>query len=95
MSQLKERNMICRTLLAVCIGLLVVFEQCSSQGDATLPFLLIPPSAEMNGMGETSVAVFSDDPLAMITNPAQLGMQSLSTHVSSGYNYANWLPRFH
>jgi hypothetical protein len=46
----------------------------------------------MNGMGETSVAVFSDDPLAMITNPAHLGMQSLRSNFSLGGNYSELLP---
>jgi hypothetical protein len=68
---------------------------CHAQaGGTAMPFLIISPNAEANGMGETSVAVMTDDPLALITNPAHLGMQLLDNRFSFGYNHSKWLPGF-
>jgi hypothetical protein len=61
-------------------------------GETAVPFLLISPLTEANGMGEASVAISTDDPLAFITNPAQIGMGGHNRSVSFGYNYAEWLP---
>lgn len=76
------------------IGYIVLTASCFAQGETAVPFLLISPSAEANGMGETSVAILTDDPLAPMTNPAQLGMLSLENYFSYGYNFSNWLPDF-
>jgi hypothetical protein len=59
---------------------------CYAQESVSVPFLLFSPSAISSGMGETSVAVITSDPLASISNPAHLGMQSLSTSFSIGGN---------
>lgn len=68
---------------------------CFAQVSPTaLPFLLISPSTEANGMGEASVANHTDDPLALVTNPAHLGIVSQNNYFSSGYHFANWLPAF-
>lgn len=45
-------------------------------------------------MGEASVAVSTNDPLALMTNPAHLGAQSRTNFLSYGHNYADWLPQF-
>jgi hypothetical protein len=81
-------------LSIVFLSWLCVTGTCLSQGESALPFLLISPTAEANGMGEAAVANHTDDPLALIYNPAHLGMMSLTTHVSFGHNYARWLPGF-
>jgi len=63
-------------------------------GSAAIPFLLASTYAEANGMGETSIAIDTDNPLASIFNPAHLGMQSLRTYFSAGMNTSDWLPKF-
>ncbi len=80
-------------LFLCCITTLGV-ASASAQGEAALPFLLLSPSAVSRGMGETSVALFRDDPFASIDNPAHLGMFSRSNYFSAGYDYSVWLPQF-
>ncbi|MCU7491090.1 MAG: hypothetical protein HF300_03045 [Ignavibacteria bacterium] len=63
-------------------------------GQTTLPFLLMPTSAEMYGMGYASVALPSSDPMIPFYNPAQLGMQSFNNNLSVGYNSIDWLPSY-
>lgn len=67
---------------------------CFPQGEAAVPFLLLQTNAESHGMGYSSVARITDEPLAFTTNPAHLGMQSFNEHFSIGYNYSDWLPSF-
>jgi hypothetical protein len=59
-----------------CITVLSVFllHQSYSQGESGVPFLLIHPSPEANGRGNTAVAFLSDNPIATLANPAQLGI---------------------
>ena len=57
------------------------------QGETVLPFLLFSPSAEQSGMGMAAVANHTGDPLAFMTNPAQLGIVGLRQGLSFGYNY--------
>lgn len=68
---------------------------CYAQGESALQFLLISPYAEANGMGEASVALLSDDPIALMSNPARLGIRGEGgrSALSFGYNHADWLPR--
>lgn len=67
-----------------------------AQGGITaIPFLQLPTSAEMYGMGYTSVALTSSDPMISFYNPAQLGMQSFNNNISVGYNSSDWLPGYH
>jgi hypothetical protein len=77
------------------VATLVISFPCFSQGNTAIPFLMISPYTEANGMGEASVAVATDDPLAVMTNPAQLGVQSRFQFFSAGTNYSSWLPQFH
>lgn len=66
-----------------------------AQGGMTaVQFLQLPASAEMYGMGYTSVAVASDDPMFPYYNPAQLGMQSFQNNLSVGFNSSDWLNRY-
>jgi hypothetical protein len=67
-------------------------ECCCAQEFVGVPFLLYSPSAVSNAMGETSVAVLTSDPLAPLSNPAHLGMQSLGTSFSIGGNYSELVP---
>lgn len=87
--------MIGKSLAAASMALIFLTNDCTAQGEAAVPFLLISPYAETNGMGQASVATFTDDPLAVIDNPAHLGMQSLTSYFSSGYNRSDLLPGFH
>lgn len=64
-------------------------------GESAVPFLIVPASAEISGMGYASVALPSDDPLISTFNPAHLGIQSLKNNLSFGYNHSNWFPSFH
>lgn len=83
-----------RLLSIVLLTGILATLQCFAQGEAAVPFLLISPYAEANGMGEASVANSTHDPLAMIVNPAHLGMQVGSGRFSFGYNRSDWLPGF-
>lgn len=67
-----------------------------AQGEAALPFLQIPTNPEMLGMGYASVAHITDNPAALTTNPAHLGMQSLNNaFFTLNENYSDWIPSFH
>src|SRR5512141_1526261 len=67
-----------------------------AQGESAVPFLLIHPSPEANGWGNVGTAVVSDNPIATISNPAQLGLFSLDNYFSfSSYTPKTvWLPNF-
>ena len=82
-----------QAFLPSVILLLFLALDCCAQGESALQFLLITPYAEANGMGEASVALLSDDPVALMTNPARLGMQGARNALSFGYTHADWLPR--
>ncbi|MDI6804923.1 MAG: hypothetical protein QME58_13975 [Bacteroidota bacterium] len=56
-----------------------------SQGESSLQFLLISPSSEAAGMGESSVGVATTDPLSIIRNPAHLGIFSLNRYFNTAY----------
>ena len=67
-----------------------------SQGESALPFLLITSSPEGNGMAGISASVLTDNAMASIANPGQLGLQSLTNFLSAS-TYApktQWLPAF-
>ncbi|MBI5473991.1 MAG: hypothetical protein HY961_16765 [Ignavibacteriae bacterium] len=67
-----------------------------AQGETGVPFLLIEPSPEANGRGNTGTAVISNNPIATLTNAGQLGIFSLSNYFS-GSLYTpktQWLPTF-
>jgi hypothetical protein len=67
-----------------------IAQQCRT----AVPFLLISPSTEMNGMGETSIATVTDDPFGSYRNPAILGWQSFHSYFSFSRNWNKWLPNF-
>jgi hypothetical protein len=86
--------MLIRTLTIILITAGLLPGSLRAQGETAVPFLLISPYAEANGMGEASVAVITDDPLASIVNPAHLGMQVGKGRFSVGFNHSDWLPGF-
>jgi len=88
------KTMLLRSLAIILLTGTLLTDNCFAQGGAAVPFLLISPYAEANAMGEASVANSTDNPLAMIVNPAHLGMQVDSGRFSFGYNRSDWLPGF-
>jgi len=81
------------SLIALCI---FVPECLHAQGESAVPFLLIGSAPEGNGMGGTSATQPTQDALATISNPGQLGVFALS-NVFSASTYTprtKWLPQF-
>jgi len=76
------------------VASLVFTLTCYSQASTGVPFLLISPMTDANGMGGAAVGASTYDPLAVMVNPAHLGAQSRTTYYSTGYNYSAWLPQF-
>jgi hypothetical protein len=72
----------------IAFGALGVVVACSltthAQGEAAVPFLLLSPSSEANGMGGTTVALQRFDPTSSVFSPAQVGLSSLTTNVRFG-----------
>jgi hypothetical protein len=84
----------------VLISALLLFHFTSdfsfAQGEAALDFLQIPTNSEMLSMGSASVAHITDNPAALTTNPAHLGMQSLNnSFFTLNENYTDWVAFFH
>ena len=52
------------------------------QGEAAVPFLTIPVSPLLNGMGATGTSIPTDDPFGFLYNPAQLGYISQDNNLS-------------
>ncbi len=81
--------------MAVKVSILVVtgiavFSLCLptsgfAQGETAVPFLIFSASPDGNGMGGISGSRVSDDAMASIANPGQLGLQSLHQFMSSGF----------
>jgi len=60
-----------------------------AQGEAAVPFLLLSPSSEANGMGGTTIALPRFDPTASVFSPAQVGISALTTNVRVGFYPTN------
>jgi hypothetical protein len=80
--------------IALVLIVLTPSQTCRAQGEVALPFLLIPPSPQANGMGGINGSTISDDPLATLSNPGQLGLTSLDHYFSGGLypSETSWLP---
>jgi hypothetical protein len=67
-----------------------------AQGETAVPFLLIPSSAEGNGMGGISGSLSTDNAMSVIANPGQLGLLSLKNLVTAGTytEKTRWLPQW-
>jgi len=53
-----------------------------SQGEAAIPFLLVPVSPTQTAMGNTGTSLPTDDPYGFLLNPAQLGYTSQTNNLS-------------
>ena len=81
------------SLVGLCLVLPAALE---AQGESAVPFLLISSAPEGNGMGGTSATQPTQDALATISNPGQLGMFTLN-NIFGASTYAprtDWLPQF-
>jgi hypothetical protein len=86
-----------KIIALTCVLILVQLYSSFSlaQGERTIPFSLIPTSSEMNGMGYASVAHVTDNPAALMINPAHLGMQSLDNSIITlCENYSRFKPLY-
>ncbi len=81
-----------KKLLFVLIFGLLTRHAAYSQGEAGAIFLLIPPSATLNGMGEIGVCLPSSDPVASFFNPANGLMNYDGTGLQFQYSNTPWLP---
>lgn len=65
-----------------------------AQGETAVPFLLISSSPDGNGMGGIAASVASDNAMAMIANPGQLGIQSLDSYFRTSFYTprTDWFP---
>ncbi len=86
-----------RLTMRIFVLICVLFSSFSlAQGESAIPFLIMPTNAEMNGMGNASVAHITNNPAALISNPAQLGIQCLDNKIIAiSENYGVLLPSFH
>ena len=84
--------------IALLVGLILVSSPTKliAQAETALPFLLIKSSPEGNGMGGISASIITDNAMAMVANPGQLGLNSLNNYLSSGLYTPKslWLPPF-
>jgi hypothetical protein len=80
--------------IILVLTLLIPLFTCA-QGEAAVPFLLIPSSAEGNGMGGISASVSTDNAMSVIANPGQLGLLSMKNLVTAGTytEKTKWLPQ--
>ena len=61
-----------------------------------LPWLLVQPSPELNGMAGAFTALPTDDPYGSYYNPAQIGNFSRNTNFAAHFylNDVTWLPEY-
>ncbi len=84
-----------KNFAALCLAALVTsFGTARSQEISTVPVMTTPVSAEANGMGGVSASVISNNALATMANPAQLGMFSLEKRFNASTYLAStgWSP---
>jgi hypothetical protein len=81
-------------LLPVC--LLFLNSSASTQNETAVPFLLITPSIDGNGMGGVGTSFGSDNATATMQNPAQLGLFGLHGFCNAAFYTpkTDWLPEF-
>jgi hypothetical protein len=87
-----------RVLPVVLAGISLLFcpVPVHAQGESAVPFLLITPSIDGNGMGGIGTSVGSDNATAPMRNPGQLGLFSLNNFFNAAFYTpkTNWLPQF-
>src|ERR1051326_212686 len=81
-------------VLALLVTIAVSPQVSRAQGETAVPFLLIPPSAEGNGMGGIVNATETDRPMGILANPGLLGISSLDHFFLGGLypSSTTWLP---
>src|ERR1043166_2509130 len=92
----RRRTLLTKRCAALVLLALIPFNVMFSQGLTAVPFLLIPSSPDGNGMGGINGSVLTDNAMAMIANPGQLGVQSLDSYFRTAI-YApssDWLRPF-
>jgi len=83
--------------ILLCSLLSIILSQfCFAQGETTLTFLQITTSPTGNGMGGIVGSTITDDPMAVLANPGQLGLQSFDHTLTTGFYPSGiaWLPQF-
>lgn len=87
-----------RLYLFVLAGICLWFCPLSThaQGESAVPFLLITPSIDGNGMGGIGTSVGSDNATAPMRNPGQLGLFTLDNFFNAAFYTpkTDWLPGF-
>ncbi|QQS35046.1 MAG: hypothetical protein IPM56_12370 [Ignavibacteriales bacterium] len=71
-----------KTFLAAAFLSIILSWNIFPQGEAAIPFLMLPVSPSSMAMGGTGTALPNDDPLAVLYNPAQLGFSSRTNNLS-------------
>ncbi|MFC1569493.1 PorV/PorQ family protein [bacterium] len=91
---LKQMNVKSKTILL--LGFLILFLHTAyvyAVSEAAVLFLLISPSPQANGMGNTYAAAASVDPMASLVNPAYLGYYVQNYNAGFSCSRAGWLPQ--
>ncbi len=79
--------------LTIC-GILLFSIPALAVSEAAVLFLLISPSTQANGMGETYGNLFDRDAAAVAFNPAALGLYAKYHYFGIGMNHSQWLPNY-
>ena len=76
--------------------MLVSSDKLEAQVQTALPFLRITSSVEGNGMGGISASLITDNAMAPLANPGQLGVMALNNYFTRGVYSpkTQWLPPF-
>lgn len=86
-----------RFISAGFISMLLIFSNpLPAQGEATMLFLLIPPSPILNGMGQVGTALPTNEAYGFYYNPAQLGYTGQTVNAALQFypSKTDWLPAF-
>ncbi len=83
-------------IFILSFSLLIFCHHAFSQGETAVPFLLIGSSPEANGMGRISGSMMTNNAMAIIDNPGQIGFQSLDNYFNTAFfnKKTDWLPVF-
>lgn len=85
--------MICKRIVFFIVFGTILNSVTLAQGEAAIPFLVLPLSPSLNAMGATGSSIPTDDPYGFLFNPAQLGHTSQKTNLSFIFypSKVNWL----
>lgn len=81
---------------SVLIFIVLSFSELFAQGESAVPFLLIHPGTNLNGMAGAFTALPTNDPFGQYYNPAQLGNFGREQNFAIQFypNKTHWLPTF-